>query len=546
VFICDIGSDVSLFGYTESIAANPTESTVKSAFEAITGVGVVSVVAAETGSASNGCAGAWSAFIVEFTMQVGDVPLVSLSAGEAVEAVKGIPPFVTGVSTYAVPIASSRFETNEIFFRVQAVNSVGVSDYAYPATFPITAYNNAPSPPSNLAVDILKSAALDYARVRLKFSFEKPDVPRDMKDTEGHFEIEYDTTPTFISRCSTPVCDATTTDALFSTDAAYHASTYLNETSITFDDLIPGVQYYMRVRACYEDLCSSWAYEGFPSSAVSEIALQEPDYISVGHITHQSSSTLSVDWDIPLMVSEGSNGASIESYTVNLVAPVAEVQNISITNDASDLSAMIALKLGDEMTRCFSVSADASLVEVMIEELGSLDSVDVSLDHSDSTSRHFTVVFDGPVLSNGNVDELQVDWASCANYSSNTAAVIAGTDVVVNTVINGAAHSVFEEFEVLTTANGVTPVTGYFESRYGFRGHMDKIAESDSLSPVNVLVVPGERTLLASTSVSHLLAPGVIMRIGDQEVMVDTVTDGNVSFIPYHIKGSLNDTLYIF
>jgi hypothetical protein len=221
------------------------------------------------------------------------------------------------------------------------------------------------------------------------------------------------------------------------------------------------------------------------------------------------------------------------------------VQNISITNHNNDLSAMIALMLGEEVTRCFVASADVSFIEVILEELVAIDSVDVVLDYEDSITRHFTVIFDGPVLSNGDMEEMQVDWASCANYTSNSAAVVAATEVVVNTVTNGAAHSVFEEFEVLTTAVDAAPITGYFESRYGFRGHMDKIAETVTLSPVNVLVVPGERTLIASTPVDHLIAPGVIMRIGDQEVMVDTVTDGNVSFIPYHIKGSLNDTLYV-
>jgi hypothetical protein len=90
------------------------------------------------------------------------------------------------------------------------------------------------------------------------------------------------------------------------------------------------------------------------------IALQEPDYISIGHITHQTPSSVSVDWAPPLMVSEGSNGAAIESYTINLAAPTPEVQNISIAADAGDFSAMVELMLGAVSTRCFAVSADAT------------------------------------------------------------------------------------------------------------------------------------------------------------------------------------------
>lgn len=50
-----------------------------------------------------------------------------------------------------------------------------------------------------------------------------------------------------------------------------------------------------------------------------------------------------------------------------------------------------------------------------------------------------------------------------------------------------------------------------------------------------------------STSVNHLLAPGAVMRVGDQEVTVEKLsTDGRtITFTPYSVHGAVNLDLYV-
>ena len=89
---------------------------------------------------------------------------------------------------------------------------------------------------------------------------------------------------------------------------------------------------------------------------------------------------------------------------------------------------------------------------------------------------------------------------------------------------------------------------GSLEVRYDFVGNFQKAAPSaDQTATLTANITAGQRIARTSASVSHLLAPGAVMRLGDQEVTVEKVsTDGRtVTFTPYSVHGAVNLDVYV-
>jgi len=71
--------------------------------------------------------------------------------------------------------------------------------------------------------------------------------------------------------------------------------------------------------------------------------------------------------------------------------------------------------------------------------------------------------------------------------------------------------------------------------------------KADLLAPITVNIIPGARTAVATFSVAHMLAPGVIFRVGDQDLTVSAIdnTGTTITFFPYKTNGATNDYVYV-
>ena len=91
-------------------------------------------------------------------------------------------------------------------------------------------------------------------------------------------------------------------------------------------------------------------------------------------------------------------------------------------------------------------------------------------------------------------------------------------------------------------------MTGSLELRYDFVGNFQKAAPSaDQTATLTANITAGQRFARTSASVTHLLAPGAVIRVGDQEMTVEKVSsDGRtVTFTPYSVHGAVNLDIYV-
>ena len=251
------------------------------------------------------------------------------------------------------------------------------------------------------------------------------------------------------------------------------------------------------------------------------------------------------------MLPQGSNGQPVESYTVTLTSPVSEVQTVAFGDTAGVFDgSWVRLSYLNVSTRCISLAASALELEVKLQEVPGLSLVKVAMDPTLSTAtlRVFHVTFDAV---SGNVPTL-VYLGPCQAYNGPLAAMNAlGTTkgVVVSSMVNGQAAFTPTVVSFATTGTSVTqPAIGSLEVRYDFVGNFQKAAPSaDQTATLTANITAGQRTAHTSASVNHLLAPGAVMRVGDQEVTVEKVTtDGRtVTFTPYSVHGAVNLDLYV-
>ncbi len=120
--------------------------------------------------------------------------------------------------------------------------------------------------------------------------------------------------------------------------------------------------------------------------------------------------------------------------------------------------------------------------------------------------------------------------------------------VTVNPLVHGAAHFVPEIYVVKSSPTATTPAlhNGNFEVRYGFKGDFTKLLfKSDFSAAITVNIIAGTNKFTASASVAHMLAPGVIFRVGDESLTVSTVASNVVTFYPYAAHGVTSGNVYV-
>lgn len=515
-----------------------TSTLLAGAIESIASFGAISVTYSQSSNSGYGCTGASSSFQVTFYTYMGDVPLIRLSPGSSHEIVKGDAQFVNGVGDYSVVIKRTYFSPGAtIYLRVSAANSVGTSDYVYSYQNPIVFYSGAPVRPAGVS-------AVSVADTQLLVSWAVPPGEEGIRNFT-HYDIEYDTNPAFSSWCSAPICSE-----LNVRPQGKLVPSGLNNTHHAYKitHLIPGQAYFVRIRACYttvlsgqrDVLCSPFTYVGYPDTPVAVAPARVPGAANSATATLLNSTTVAIDWTTPLVQPLGANGAAVSTYNITVSSAVSEVQLLTLTDITGNWSTEYAVSFGSSaptLSRCISLSATVQEMIVKLEELPTIDEVEISLLTAASTSitRVYQIQFTGNNQPNGKL--FHVQYPSVCNISPYHSA-----PVYSNVTVVGRSPFVPEVFELVTTSSQAsTLVSGFFEIRFGYKGEMNRLANLvDGSNLITGSSVAGQRSMTTSSSVSHLLAPGVIIRINDQEVVVESVTATSLTFFPFltHLSSS--------
>ena len=148
----------------------------------------------------------------------------------------------------------------------------------------------------------------------------------------------------------------------------------------------------------------------------------------------------------------------------------------------------------------------------------------------------YTITFIGPVLSNGNQNELTIEKAGCESWSSSGSHV-----TMVETLVEGVVGAVQEVAEVVTT--GSNSMTGGFYLSTDFEGDMNVIGLQ------NVSVQQESRIVTTSVDLTSILYPGDYVRIESEVFRVHATATHSPNQIildrEYPLGDSAVATLYL-
>ena len=318
---------------------------------------------------------------------------------------------------------------------------IGLSQYVYPYYTPVRWYEGQPNRPEKLTVAVASAYAL-------LVTWNKPTYIRSI--SIDHYEVEYDANSVFVTDC-VGICSSPN-----SVTHINHLTVPGNSASVVLVDLIPGQDYFVRVRACYftsfgDSLCSPWTFYGYPNSPISTRPMQAPGFVNQAAISRINSSSVAMDWLPPIRRAQGAFGAPFDSFTLIFSTPVDEVQQLALIDNTGTFNGYFVISLGSVSTRCIPMAATAATIELYVEELLGVDSVQVQNVSWSKTRRTYNVTFDGPILSNGNVPSM-----TSASSSSCPVPTNATTAVAISTIVQGQAAYVPEIISISTSTVGLT------------------------------------------------------------------------------------------
>ena len=519
--ICNSGLTAINF-LSQTTNCSSSAGSLTQALEGLDGVGRVAVAIDQT-NVNCGCSsGLATQFSVAFETMQGDVPLVVLSQGQAVELIKGRSQFVEGLDEYSLllddPIFSSKVP---IYVRVAAVNSVGASSfYDYPS--PIIPYFGAPPPPKGLSASTPSSSTIEISWTPTG------------NYTNGEYVVEWDTNAAFVSSCLGATCSAQTVVALGAMRISYSPSSPIFGALIT--GLTPGLNYYVRVSNCVasgsDSLCSSYVYLGYPLDPLPVTPQDVPTFILGGAVTSVVPSSIALGFNRPLTLPEGVQGSLIESYAVVMSSPVLEVQQLALSNIPTSAS-FLSLAVRGMSTRCISRSASVEEFAFALQDLPMVDQVNVTLNGSGTNELVLQFAFSGVTKSGGSVGPVELGHNPLCGFTNNAAPVSS-----VTTLSLAVKPFVPAIVNVATSASSY--ISGSFEFRYGFLGDHVKLLTVDGSSPITCSIIGGQNSLLASVLLSNLLSAGATIRIGEQVHSVVAVNSSTATFSPYRIHSASN------
>nr|CCA13958.1 similar to titin isoform N2B putative [Albugo laibachii Nc14] len=248
-------------------------------------------------------------------------------------------------------------------------------------------------------------------------------------------------------------------------------------------------------------------------------------------------STVLVQINLPAhMKAEGSNGAPIIGYRVELAKSMNGVHEFLIERDQSISSGAYKLKFtgssGTQETPCIQWNASALEFQIALEELTYVDSILVNQTSFSTSNKRivwkYNVAFDEPcLLSDSEPQLLQADCQKVEplglQFTLSSSKIVAGT-----------ADSLPQVWQVTTDANGADILDGYFDLSIGFDGDWTAIAG------VMVEVNPGSNIAITSSSLIGVINRGDYVKLGDEVFIVHRqapFTDTNLPLHDYHMLG---------
>lgn len=259
-------------------------------------------------------------------------------------------------------------------------------------------------------------------------------------------------------------------------------------------------------------------------------------------------STLLVQISAPTQLkAEGSNGAPILGYRIELAESVNSVYSFKIERDRNVFSGAYKLQFtgstGTQETSCIQWNASALEFQVALEELTYVDSVSVnrtSYQFDDNKSVwEYTVTFDEPcLLSDSQLQLLQSVQADCQAIDPQGHKFT----LSVSNSAAGTVPSLPQVWEVSTDANGIDLINGYFDLSVGFDGSWSAIPG------VTVEVYPGSNIAITSGSLIGIINRGDYVKLGEEIFTVHRhapFTDTNLPLNDYHLFGvAIGGTIY--
>ncbi|GMH48108.1 hypothetical protein TL16_g00218 [Triparma laevis f. inornata] len=323
--------------------------------------------------------------------------------------------------------------------------------------------------------------------------------------------------------------------------------------SYTVSDLVPGVEYYVRVSAesdhpvSASELWGPSAFYGYPSTPMAVAPVAVPGVPQLALLDVDSTTSLRIDYLAPNGVfPEGSNGAPITSYKVELATATDESATFSLVSNGADFTAgEFRLQSDIYKTRCIPVGASEDIVELYLEELASVDSVSVTRSSVGASEYHYTVVFDGAIGSNGNVGNLNVtvlykdEWCEDIVPSTFTSSAVVTT--------SGVAGAINEVVTISTDA--YSNLAGSFDVSFDFEGDYEQVLldPATAAGPRLVSVIAGSRTITSANDISTIINAHDKVKIAGQTFTVMTVAGDGLSFTlsDYHKSGAASVPVYI-
>jgi len=308
-------------------------------------------------------------------------------------------------------------------------------------------------------------------------------------------------------------------------------------TFLDIDYLTPGQHYYIRYRNCLssgtDSICSDFGYIGYPSAPASSVASQVPNAPGLGFVSVLDNSSVIVDWNRPLLRSEGLNGSPLTEYHLSVSAPRGVIYSLTISDSTKSFSGNMVLTEGSSFTRCIPLSSSSYELELYLQELYAYDGIKVSSVELTDVSRKFLVTF--PSIY-GNLPTLQKTNVSCSDEFYSLVSLVK--------VQSGSQKYVSDVVKIVTSST--SSVSGYYDLRYGFKGNFEKVVGNIGLTDVITgTISQGARAMVTSDDSSHLIAPGVTFRIGDEELCVETISGVDITFSPYKTISVSSENIFV-
>jgi hypothetical protein len=294
--------------------------------------------------------------------------------------------------------------------------------------------------------------------------------------------------------------------------------------------LVPGEKYFIRVSATnlYELVGPSIHY-GYPNDAKISSPKSAPPPLQHATLRSMSDTQLLVDLTQPPgALPEGANGSPITSYLVEIATGRMGKQKIILTADEQLDKGGFKLSLLGEETGCIDVHDPPDIVEEELQGLPLVNTAEVTI-LKNLHSFIYEISFDGDFLESHASRELTVIESGCDQFDP--ALLLVSSDVVERGVGDYRPQVV----SILTNADDY--IDGHFYISFGFIGSYERLISSNG---VIALFEINPRSKIASTSddLTRVLVPGESIVIDNEIMVIEAITDIEITFHSYHLYGT--------